>query len=200
MKISGLGSQLRSSAHWWAHYRVSHTSADHGHMNEPQGPEEGHASDHRIQPFILLTKPPSLSSPLLINTWLVTLVTHGIVFQISLISNSTINNPNHRNVQYPTSSSTVVGAVEMAQLLGALAAWKMHGGLLCQFPGERCCRMSSMFPNHMPLFQCLPLLMAGHTHTVRFETINMCAYTHTCALKFETVYITQAAVIQVVRL
>lgn len=57
-----------------------------------------------------------------------------------------------------------------------------------------------MFPNYMSLFQGLPLLMAGHTHTMEFETIYMCAYTHTHRVKFETVYITQAAVIQVVRL
>lgn len=65
-------------------------------MNQ-RAQEKGMHVTTELNHSLLLTKPLSLSSPLLSNIWLVTLVTHGIVFQISLISNSTINNQNHRN-------------------------------------------------------------------------------------------------------
>lgn len=172
-------------------------------MNQ-RAQEKGMQVTTELNHSLLLTKPPSLSSPLLSNIWLVTLVTHGIVFQISLISNSTINNQNHRNVQYPTSSSTLVGAVEMVQLLGALAAWKMHGGPLmpipAPFPGEKCCWMSSIcFLTTCHSSRVYPFSWQD-TRTQWNLRLYTCAHTHTLRVEFETVYITQAAMIQVVRL
>lgn len=93
-------------------------------MNQ-RAQENGMQGTTELNHSLFLTKQPSMRSLLLSNIWLVTLVTYGIVFQISLISSSTINNQNHSNVHYPTSSSTLIGAIEMTQLW-VLAAWPSY--------------------------------------------------------------------------
>lgn len=81
----------------------------------------------------------------------------------------------------------------MAQLSGALAAWEMHGGPLmpipAPFPGKRCCLMSSIyFLTTCHSSSVCSFSWAGHTHTVEFETINMCIHIHMCSEIWDCIF------------